>query len=266
MSRAVSREDWRDSGVHRLAKRILPSYFYPRNVLARQIVRRSKGCVYSGPFQGMRYAADSVGSVYYPKLLGTYEKELHPIMERIASLDPELIVDVGAAEGYYAVGLAMRLPRSHVVAYEMDAQGRRHLNEMAELNGVTERVVVRGKCETADLHQTLASNPRAVVICDVEGYEAELLCGPAAPDLSRTWLLVEVHEFAVPGVGARLSTALAATHVVEQVWQRPRTREDYPFRHWMTRLLPAAYASYQVQEFRPERMSWLWATPRIESR
>jgi len=240
----------------------VPSYFYPRNVLARQIERRSKGRVCAGPFQGMRYASASVGSVYYPKLLGTYEKELHSVVEQITSLEPELIVDVGAAEGYYAVGLAMRLPRSRVVAFEMDAEGRRYLVEMATLNHVSDRVEVYGKCEPEDLRSVLVGPSTSVLICDVEGYEAELLCGPAAADVSRTWLLVELHEFAVAGVAERLSNALTSTHLVERIWQRPRTLEDYPFQHWMMGLLPEAYSMYQVQEFRPERMSWLWATPR----
>ena len=34
----------------------------------------------SGPFAGMKYVADSVGSQYEPKLLGTYESELTGIV------------------------------------------------------------------------------------------------------------------------------------------------------------------------------------------
>jgi hypothetical protein len=197
-------------------------------------------------------------------LLGTYEKELHGVIEELVSLEPETVVDVGAAEGYYAVGLAMRLPHARVIAFEMDAEGRRHLEEMAALNGVADRVEVRGKCDPASLREALQGTRKAALVCDVEGYEAELLCGPEAPDLGAAWLLVELHEFAVPGVGERLTAAVASTHEVERIWQQGRTLKDYPFRNWATRLLPHAYASYQVQEFRPERMSWLWAAPRTK--
>lgn len=255
----------RDLFVYRIAKRVVPEYFYPRNVLARQIERRSKGCVYGGPFRGMRYASGSVGSVYYPKLLGTYEKELHGVMEEIVSLEPALIVDVGAAEGYYAVGLATRLPQARVIAFEMDDEGRRHLREMAAANGVSDRVDVRGKCEPVDFREALAGSRKTVIICDVEGYESELLCGPGAPDLRSSWLLVELHEFAAPGIGERLAATTAATHHSERIWQTSRTLDDYPFSNWLTALLPQAYGSYQVQEFRPERMSWLWAAPRNDA-
>src|SRR6516162_7464404 len=37
-----------------------------------------------GPFRGMKYTAEkSVGSVLVPKLLGSYERELHPLLERL---------------------------------------------------------------------------------------------------------------------------------------------------------------------------------------
>lgn len=41
-------------------------------------------CVHTGPFAGMRYIHHALGvqsSAYYPKLLGTYEQELHPLVE-----------------------------------------------------------------------------------------------------------------------------------------------------------------------------------------
>jgi len=74
------------------------------------IERTTNRTVASGPFRGMRYVARAYHSAYHAKLLGTYEMELHGIVEELCRETPGIIVDVGAAEGYYAVGLAMRLP------------------------------------------------------------------------------------------------------------------------------------------------------------
>ena len=82
-----------------------------------------------GPFKGVRYIDTAQGSAYIPKLLGIYERELTPQIEDLISLQPVLIVDLGAAEGYYAVGLAMRLKSAQVIAFEMEHSGQAALKK-----------------------------------------------------------------------------------------------------------------------------------------
>ncbi|MEQ1752317.1 MAG: hypothetical protein ABL974_23050, partial [Prosthecobacter sp.] len=92
-------------------------------------------------------------------------------MESLIARAPSLVVDVGAAEGYYAVGLARRLPSAQIIAFEMEEHGQKALHEMAQLNNVTSRLHIRGRCEPADLAEALGTELNAVVVCDVEGYE-----------------------------------------------------------------------------------------------
>ena len=66
--------------------------------------------VLQGPFAGMNYLNRSHNSEFVPKLLGSYEAELSEVLEQIIAHDYRLIVDVGFAERYYAVGLARRCP------------------------------------------------------------------------------------------------------------------------------------------------------------
>src|SRR2546425_613282 len=65
-----------------------------------------------GPFAGMRLVAETA---FLPELLGIWEQELHPVIEGLIAADPDLVVNVGGANGYYAVGLARRIPRAAVV-------------------------------------------------------------------------------------------------------------------------------------------------------
>jgi predicted O-methyltransferase YrrM len=122
----------------------------------------------------MRYVDLSVGSCFIPKLLGTYERELAPKIELICEKQPGLVVDLGAAEGYYAIGLALRIPQARVVAFELDETGQTALWAMAELNGIGGRLSVRGRCEPQDLSAALAGESSPVVVCDVEGDEEKL--------------------------------------------------------------------------------------------
>jgi hypothetical protein len=255
----------RDTWVHRTAKALVPVALRPTTVLTRAVVRRTGQTVAAGPFRGMRYVAEGIGSVYYPKLLGVYERELHPIVEAIVRLGPDRIVDIGAAEGYYAVGLAVRNPGAEVTAFEQEEEGRRLVGELAARNGVAGRVRVRGRCEPADLQSELAPARRPVVVCDVEGYESVLLDPIAVPALTGARVLVEVHEFVLAGVGDVLRGRFWRTHRITELAQTDRSRGDFPYLRWYTRLLPKAYATYPVNEFRPARMSWLWLEPIRES-
>jgi hypothetical protein len=247
--------------IANLVRKIVPKRFRPIGYIEHLVESRNNGRVAGGPFAGMRYIRGSVGSAYVPKLLGMYERELNGYVERACALRLPLIVDIGAAEGYYAIGLALRNPDASVIAFETEKKGRDALAEMARLNGVQKRVEIRGKCELQDLRAALADVDRALVVCDCEGCEEALLQPDAIPELSRAYLLVEMHDFISAGITDRISGRVAATHRVERIWQQPRQRSEFPCRTLGTMLLPRSYLNWAVSEWRPEQMSWLWMEP-----
>jgi hypothetical protein len=243
-------------------RRVVPARYRPIGYLNDLAGRRTGRRVRSGPFVGMRYVDASVGSCFIPKLLGTYERELARKIGSICRRQPKLVIDIGAAEGYYAIGLALRIAQAQVVAFELDEAGQTALRAMAQLNGVADRLTVRGRCEPADLAASLAGHSGAVVICDVEGYEEALLDPAEVAGLRDAIVLVETHEFVRRGITNELRRRFAASHRIELIWQEPRSRAEFPWRTLGTMLLPASYLDWAVSEWRPERMSWLWMTPR----
>ncbi|HEY1787237.1 MAG TPA: hypothetical protein VGJ73_03735 [Verrucomicrobiae bacterium] len=247
--------------IARFLKAVIPARFRPIGYLLHLTRVRTENRIQSGPFAGVRYVNNSVGSAYIPKLLGIYESELAAKVETICHRRPDLIVDIGAAEGYYAVGLAVRNPQARVVAFEMNPQGQAALREMAQLNRVPGVVEIRGKCEPADLAATLDGAPNPVVICDVEGYEEKLLDLESVPALRRTGVLVELHDFVVPGITEELKKRFGLTHRITHIWQQPRSRAQFPWRTFGTALLPKSYLDWSVSEWRPVRMAWLWMEP-----
>ena len=133
---------------------------------------------------------------------------------------------------------------------------------MAELNGVADRLIVRGRCEPAGLAEALEDHRAAVIICDVEGHEEVLLDPGQVAGLRDAVVLVETHEFVRRGITDELCSRFAPSHAIERIWQEPRSRAEFPWRTLGTRLLPVSYLDWAVSEWRPERMSWLWMTPR----
>src|SRR5581483_851837 len=74
--------------------------------------------VQSGPFAGLRLPEMAAREQLGPFLLGTYESEIAAAWELVLAGSYPQIVDIGAAFGYYAVGLARRYPAAAVVAFD----------------------------------------------------------------------------------------------------------------------------------------------------
>lgn len=149
--------------------------------------------VANGRFAGMRYPTfEAAGSSLYPKLLGVYESELIEKVEIERLSNVELLVDVGCAEGYYAVGFARLLKNLKVHAYDTSPHARRLCEEMAILNDVSDRVSVMEACLPSDL--VSLEGRRAFVVSDCEGYEWELFNSTVIESLAHSDCLIEIHE------------------------------------------------------------------------
>lgn len=243
-----------------VVRRIVPRRWRRSDRLARLVLGRCGGRVLCGPFAGMVYGDRAFGSQYYPKLLGTYEKELAVAVEEILSAQPSRIVVAGAAEGYYAVGLALRAPGARVIAFEAVEEARRAISETAARNGVADRVEVLGLCDLPALEAALGSDRNAFLLCDVEGAEAVLLDPRLLPRLREIAVLVETHDFAVPGVEAELCRRFETSHRVERLVPRSRTVDDA-----VSLDVPPSWRGALEQllsERRPAENGWLWMRPR----
>lgn len=246
----------------KLLRNIIPENLRPIGYLTQLVRKRTNWQVIDGPFKGLQYISRSIGSVYIPKLLGMYERELNGCVEKICAMKPRLILDVGTAEGYYATGLAVRNPGARVIGFEMELAGREALKEMAKKNKVADRMQINGKCEPSDLVLALGDDLHPVVVCDVEGYEEKLLDPVAVPALRRSSILVELHDFLIPELTELLISRFEGTHDIEHIWQEPRLGSEFPYSTLYTRLLPKSYLEWAVSETRPVRMAWLWMSPK----
>ncbi|MDD2765429.1 MAG: hypothetical protein PHE83_15815 [Opitutaceae bacterium] len=218
--------------------------------------------VQSGPFRGLRYIDESICSTLAPKILGTYERELVPWIEALLREPFDLVINVGAAEGYYAVGFAQR-GRAPVLAFEAEAAGRELIAKLAARNGVSKRMEIAGSCNPAALNARLTTANRPFVVMDVEGYEATLLDLATVPALRHAVILVELHEGAEPVAGI-LEARFRASHDIIESRARPRIWSDLP---WCVRLAgraaPARFMA-AMDEHRPIGMRWWLLHPHPE--
>lgn len=223
----------------------------------------SRNTVLSGPFVGTKlYLSPLSGRHLLGYLLGTQEIELHGAVEKIVSQGYKTIINIGAADGYYALGLARRLPQACVLAFEANSSHHKYLNTSARANGVAERIFIRGFCRGQDLRAALATvRQPALVICDIEGGEVDLLDPESIEALRSVDLLVETHDQYVADCTEILASRFAPTHAVQEFSGRPRVASDFPSAALplLARMFPET-AIELMNERRKEPQQWLLLT------
>jgi hypothetical protein len=222
--------------------------------ITNMVYESSRGIVQGGPFRGMRLVRQSswgAGEIC-PKLLGCYEAELVPqVAEAIAKSFP-LVINVGCAEGYYAIGLARRLPKSKVIAYDVSDKAQAICRANTEANGVADRVEIRGVCTPNDLTADLATGQPAFLLMDCEGAEINLLKPETVSGLEHCDILVECHDLFNPQITPSLLDRFAPTHTVERIEEGARN-PNFP----MLRKLDSVNRWIAVCEFRMQPQHWL---------
>lgn len=221
-------------------------------------------CIMNGSFADMRYLPTAVGSAIIPKWIGVYELELLGVLERWKSEKFDRIIDVGAADGYYAVGLSLHY-NVPAVCFDTSPYAQSVLKRIAKLNGVLDRLDVRGTCDQEGLQNALKGSTKTLLVMDCEGYEDVLLDPTQTPDLVDAWILVECHDCFVKGVTERLQNRFSNSHVIETIDVQPRDLSAIQQRYGFTE----EEAAFATNEGRPKDMKWLamrpLKTPAIEA-
>jgi hypothetical protein len=230
----------------------------------RQFIKvYSRGRILSGPFAGVRYPDLAFGSAYISKLLGTYEKELSAVVAAQFSKH-ERLINIGSGEGYYCFGFLKRNPSGAVIAYEDNEDAVEIMKRYARINGFDKRIEARGRCEPADLRRDLQSSEAVLIFCDAEGYEDILLDPASVPELRRRTIIVETHDFILPGITAGMARRFAGSHSCEDIPTASRTIDDFPLWPRFVRRCTAKYLTALLDEGRPAPMHWLILQPKAE--
>lgn len=171
--------------------------------------------VLTGPFKGMLVPElapwdDGNSST---KLLGSYEHELHASIRTAVSRNPSFIVNVGCAEGYYAIGMAKLCPNAFVLGLDIGPRSQATLEQYASLNEVNVEFRI-GVHHPEELRFPDVSGHRLYII-DCEGDEGHLLDPVRCPEFVHSDVIVECHDSMRPLISKTLSERLAATHDVD---------------------------------------------------
>ena len=166
--------------------------------ISREVFELCEGQVKYGPFSGMHISPErwwgdlDLGS----QCLGLYEREILNFIEAIEPGEFSFFVDIGAADGYYTTGVLLSQKVPEALCYELSSEGRAAIKSSWELNGKPGKLTIEGPADVAAItaiqHKLRESS---LVFIDIEGGEFALLTESALDVLSKSTIILEVHNW-----------------------------------------------------------------------
>lgn len=194
---------------------------------SQDFIRDNGRCILSGPFRGMEYPASTAEERnLIPKLVGSYEDELYKWIDVLLANTFGTVINVGAADGFYAAGFARALPEAHVFAFDTDWRSRARTVAIARENGLA-NVEVRGMCTPEWLERHMP-HEGTLLLVDCEGYEEVLLDPDKVPQLAHSVILVEMHTHVVPRLPQLIKSRFRESHNCWVASSRDKTLAGYP--------------------------------------
>jgi SAM-dependent methyltransferase len=201
-----------DEVVLNNALRLLAKY---RSTLLQNTLVQTHGTqVLAGPFAGMAFVERSAEGCHVPKLLGCYEEELHDFLYALPEAGYATVLNIGCAEGYYAVGIKRLAPDIRMYAYDINPKAQAACRTLAARNGVDVTIEAEFRPENFAAFVS-RENERVLVWCDIEGAELDLLDPLKAPALGAMDLVVELHPTARGHAADLLPRRFEDTHAIE---------------------------------------------------
>ena len=93
----------------------------------------------------MQFLPESTEGCHIPKLIGSYEAPLIPIINGLSQKAYRRIINAGCAEGYHAVGLARLLPDAEILAFDRNPLAQKACQRVAEFNKISDRIEINGE-------------------------------------------------------------------------------------------------------------------------
>jgi len=186
-STVQEREEWRKETIRDRQERISLEVF---DLLG--------GVVKYGPFKGLKLDKDT----WWGKLdlgsqcLGLYEKELLNEIDALSEDKYQTFIDIGAADGYYAVGMLTSKKVKKTICFEQAQKGRDAILSKWGKNGSVGELLIYGEASVSTLSLLKNSEiQNSITLIDIEGGEFDLLNMETLNLLSTSIVYIEIHNW-----------------------------------------------------------------------
>ena len=182
--------------------------------------------VQNGPFKGMIYDCENYWGNIYPKLLGSYESELHDIINSLIKINFDNIINVGSAEGYFTIGFALKSNVHEIIAVDPFRISKKEINSLIRKNNITKKINFKYWVSNKRLSNWIKT--KTLIIMDCEGSEAGYLKSTSLTNFHKAHILCEIHDFSDhPNIGSDLIKRFNKTHHIKIIRQEKRQFHEY---------------------------------------
>lgn len=216
-----------------------------------------------GPFAGMRLSE----KVWWSKndritqTLGCYEEHVLKKLCDFATQGATKFIDIGAADGYFAVGMSFSRIYPEVVAFEIAVEGQKRILENAIANNCAAKLSVFGEANIESIIRETKNAKTATVLIDIEGAEYDFLSDEILKTLSKSNVICELHPWVVEdGYSAQKYLINRAEKVFNIELIKRETYNPNSFSEFYD--LSDEERLIAVGEGRGKNMQWLVCTPK----
>ena len=171
-----------------------------KNKVLNHLVKIHGHKVAYGKFTGMKLNKNSYWSKndLITQILGVYEQHILEQLIEFSKEKDSILVDIGAADGYFAVGAVYSGLFNKVYAFEIEKEGRKNLTYNSELNSCGSKIYIDIEANNNSLKKIIDNHKKVVILIDIEGEEFKLLNLETINLLSKCNLIIELHPSLVP--------------------------------------------------------------------
>ena len=231
--------------------------------ISREIFEKCNGTVQRGLFKGLQLAPNpwwgglDLGS----QCLGYYEQEITELISSLPDQATKTFIDIGAADGYYAVGMLLSKKSKKCICFEASSVGQAAIRETWMLNGAPgdlEILSVANQPSILSLPELNSEN--TLILIDIEGGEFNLLTDDVINRLADSVLILEIHDWE-PDFLPNYCDLICRLHREFDISIIPRAQRNV-FRDPSLRDFTDDNRLLLVSERRPSNMRFLYLTPR----
>jgi len=165
--------------------------------ISKHFDRFFKSTVQYGPFKGLKLSPRTWwGETDRASMLfGLYEKEVLDSLQNIPKRY-KIFIDLGAADGYYAIGVLANNLFERSICFEISDQGQKTIEDNAKLNNVLDRIEIRGKANKKFYDEFKpGARAEAVLFVDIEGAEFDLIDKETFHAFHTSIIFIELHDW-----------------------------------------------------------------------
>jgi hypothetical protein len=206
-----------------------------------------------GLFENMIFDITPTEGCYLPKLLGVYEQPLQDILKTFPIHSYERMLNIGCAEGFYAIGFALKYKDLEVVAFDVNDRAKEAAKKLAEQNKFN--INIQGLFDFETFSKYI--DKKTIIFCDIESYEKFLLDPSKNLNILHYDFIVESHEFMDSNITNILKDRFEKTHNITFISDnKKRHFENLNFME----TLSDNEISCCIEESRPGPTPWLIMT------